>query len=302
MYKYIFAFIFIPMLCVSLAVPAQADHGNGNGNHNNNGKAHFNQLNRYNQSNLVYQYNTSSVELARLYALIAQLQAQLAILQANNPVVYPPYNGGNQSSSEITRVVTGSVNGDGDDSVEFDGSVTFRRDSEARVWFEYGTNTKLAYSTESIEINGDAGDTEDFEIIASDLDDNDTYYFRAVAEDDNGRYVEGVVKSFRFDGRNNDDDDDNDNDGDWSLEVEDDYYETGDTVRVDYEVEDEDSQNWIGLYEVGDDDNDYITYKYVKDEEGYVTFRINTEGEYEFRLFDEDDDDQATSDEFEVED
>ena len=296
MYKYIFSFIFVPLLCLALAMPAQASHGNGNGNHNNNGKAHFNQLNPYHQSNLVYQYNTSSVELTRLYALIAQLQAQLAALQGYNPI-YPPYNGGNQSSNEISRVVTGSVSGDGDDSVEFDGSVTFRRDSEARVWFEYGTTNKLSYSTESIEIDGDAGDTEDFEISATDLDDNKVYYYRAVAEDDDGRYIEGVVKSFRFDGRNDDDDDDDDNDNDWSLDVDDDSYETGE-----YEVGDEDNDNYIALFEAGDDDDDYISRIFVDDEDGYVTFRIYNEGEYEFRLFDEDEDVQAESDEIEVED
>lgn len=310
MYKYIFSFIFVPILCLAIAMPAQANHGNGNGNgnHNNNGKAHFNQLNPYYQSNLVYQYNTSSLELSRLYALIAQLQVQLAALQANNPVIYPPFNnGGVSNSSEISKVVTGGVDSDGDDAVSMQGEITFKRDTEARVWFEYGTTNKLSYSTESIEIDGDSGDTEDFEITATDLDDNKVYYYRAVAEDDNGRYVEGVVRSFRFDGRNDDDDndyndDDDDNDGDWSLEVEDDYYETGDSVRVDYEVEDEDDNNWIGLYETGDDDDDYISFKYVKDEEGYVTFRINDEGEYEFRLFDEDDDQVAESGEFEVED
>ena len=187
-----------------------------------------------------------------------------------------------------------------------EGEVTFKRDTDVSAWFEYGTNTNLSYSTESIKITGDDGDTEDFEITVPDLDDNKTYYYRAVVEDSNGRFAEGVIKTFRFDGRNSDDDNDDDNnddyDEDWSLEVEDDNYETGDSVRVDYEVENEDDNNWIGLYEVGDRDSDYIAFKYVRDDEGYVTFRINREGEYEFRLFDEDDDKVAESDEFEVED
>ncbi|MBY0538061.1 hypothetical protein K2P47_01530 [Patescibacteria group bacterium] len=291
MNKYIVSLMVVPALFLALATPALA-----------------NSQVKYYQTN--YQTNSSSQQqqIAQLYALIAQLQAQLAALQIYNPG-YPTYNNGSyQNSNEITRVTTGTVEGDGDDAVRMEGSVTFRRDSEARVWFEYGTSNKLSYSTQSIEIDGDSGDTEDFEITATDLDDNDVYYYRAVAEDDDGRYVEGVVRSFRFDGRNDDDDDDDDyydddsDDGDWSLEVEDDYYETGDTIRVDYEVEDEDDNNWIGLYEVGDSDSNYVSFKYVRDEEGYVTFRINREGEYEFRLFDEDNDEQATSDEFEVED
>lgn len=284
MYKYIFSFIFIPILFVALATPAMAS---------SNTRYYANNANQQQQ-------------IANLYALIAQLQAQLAALQSYNPVINPPYQSGvTQSSSEITRVVTGSVDGDGDDAATMEGEVTFRRDGEARVWFEYGTNTNLSYSTESLELDGDAGDTEDFEITALDLGGNKTYYYRAVAQDDNGRYVEGSIKSFRFDGRNNDDDDDdddNDSDNDWSLEVDDDYYESGDTVRVDYEVEDKDSDNWIGLYKVGARDANYLAYKYISKSEGYVTFRIYDEGEYEFRMFDQDDDQVAESDEFEVED
>ncbi len=308
MYKYIFSFIFVPVLCLTLALPVSADNnGNGKGHgYGNTEKSYYSNAQNYYWPNTNYQYQSQSDQLAKLYALIAQLQAQLAALQANSPVYYPPYNNGNsQSSNEIAKVVTGSVDGDGNDSVNMEGEITFRRDTDARVWFEYGTNTKLSYSTESISISGDSGDTEDFDITVSDLDDNQTYYYRAVAKDDNGRYVEGVVKSFRFDGSNNnddDDDDDNDNNGDWSLDVDDDIYETGDLVRVDYEVGDEDDKNWIGLFETGDDDDEYITYKYVTDEDGYVTFRINNDGEYEFRLFDEDSDLQAESDEFEVED
>ncbi len=303
MYKNIFKLACIPLILGMFVLPTQAMANNSYGN----GKAHQNQMNSYHQSNLVKQYKDKKnknnyyyvpqdQQVAQLYALLAQLQIQLAALQSRSGS-YPYTNGSYSSTRDISRVVTGGVESDDDDSVEMDGSVAFVRDTEARVWFEYGLTTNLPYSTESVEIDGEAGDTENFEIEATDLDDNKIYYYRAVAEDDNGNYAEGVIKSFRFDNRDNDDDD-----NDWSLDVDDDNYETGDNVRVDYEVEDEDNDNWIGLYEVGDNNNSYITRAYVDDEEGYVTFRINTEGEYEFRLFDEDGDKQATSDEFEVED
>jgi hypothetical protein len=285
MYKYLFSFIFIPVLFVAFATPASAKS-----------QVYY------------YQSNNQEQQISYLYSVIAQLQAQLVALQSYKPVSNPYYNAGNTSTNEISRVTTGSVDSDGNDAVSMEGEVTFRRDSEARVWFEYGVNSNLSYSTESIEISGDAGDTEDFKLSATDLDDNRTYYYRAVAEDDNGRYAEGAVRSFRFEGRNNydnddDDDDDNNNNDDWSLEVDDDNYETGDTVRVDYTVEDEDDKNWIGLYEVGDSNKNYVAFKYVRNEEGYVTFRINNEGDYEFRLFSDDSFDlEAESDEFEVED
>jgi hypothetical protein len=233
MYKIIFSFIFVPVFMLALAVPAQAA-----------------------TTVQYYQTNSQQQQIAYLSNLIAQLQAQLAALQINNNVNHQPYTSysnyssyqsGNSSSNEISRVVTGGVDSDGRNDVSMDGEVTFRRDSQVRVWFEYGTNSNLSYSTESIEINGDDGDTEDFEITATDLDDNRVYYYRAVAEDDNGRYVEGAVKSFRFESRNNyynNDRNDNYRNNDWSLEIDDDYYETGDTVRVDYEVEDEDDKTY----------------------------------------------------------
>ena len=303
MYKNIFKLACIPLVVSMFVLPASASAES---------KAHQNQMNPNHQSNLVHQYKVKKnnnyyyapqdQQVAYLYAIIAQLQVQLAVLQANRPGSYPYTNAGYASTRDISRVLTGGVEVRDNDSAWFDGEVIFARSAEARVWFEYGTNTNLSYSTASITVDGDARETQEFELEATNLDDNNLYYYRLVVEDEDGKYVEGVIKSFRFDGRNNDDNDnDNDNDNDWSLEVDDDTYETGDNVRVKYEVEDEDNNNWIGLYEVGDNDNSYITRTYVDDEEGTITFRINTEGEYEFRLFDEDGDEQATSDEFEVE-
>lgn len=291
MFKYIFSFILLPVMFVTLAMPAQAKAATS-----------------------YYQYQSTSEQLNYLYAVIAQLQAELNALQAYRPVTYTNYTTGiytnTYNSNEISSVKTGGVEANNYDGVVFDGEINFsRNNTDAKVWFEYGTNTNLSYSTRSIEIDGDSGDREDFEINATDLDNNRVYYYRAVAEDSNGRYVEGQVKSFRFDRTNynnnyyydyNYNNNRYDND-DWSLEVDDDYYETGDTVRVDYEVGDKDSKNWLGLYRVGSSDKNYITSKYVRDDEGYVTFRITQRGDYEFRLFSDDSFDlEAVSDEFEV--
>ncbi len=301
MYKNIFKLASVPLVLSMFVLPGIVSAVTDSSQDQMNTYYQTSQTQSYQITNTNYGNTSASVDqqIAYLYTLVAQLQAQLAVLLGN---AYP--NSGNNSSRDISQVVTGGVESDNNDAVVMDGNVTFKQDTKARVWFEYGVNTNLSYSTESIEINGDDGDTEDFEIEVSDFDDNKLYYYRAVAEDDNGNYIEGVIKSFYYDVQNNDDDDEDtdDTNNDWSLEVDDDVYETGDSVRVDYEVGDEDNDNWIGLYEVGDTDNDYISRTYVDDEEGYVTFRISNDGEYEFRLFDEDEDEQATSDEFEVED
>ncbi len=296
MYKNIFKLACIPLVLSMFVLPTSTMAY---------GEAQQSKYNVNNSNN--YYYASQNQQIDYLYSLIAQLQSQLSALQFNSNPSYQYNNNGNSSTRDISRVITGGVDSSDGDAVEMDGEVTFARDTEARVWFEYGFNTNLSYSTESMKINGDSGDTENFKIEATDLDDNKIYYYRAVAEDNNGNYAEGVIKSFRFDGRNNSDDDNeddnynDDNDNDWSLEIEDDSYEKGDAVQVEYEVDDEDNNNWIGLYEVGDSDASYVTRIYVDDEEGSVTFRINNEGEYEFRLFDEDGDEQAISDEFEIE-
>jgi hypothetical protein len=250
---------------------------------------------------------TEQERVAYLYGIIAQLQMQLNAIQSNRPAVVNPVNYPNNGVS-ISGLYTDSVSVEDRDSAELSARVSFKKDATVKVWFEYGTNYSLSYSTQADEIKGDSGDTENISLIASDLDNNTVYYYRPVVEDKNGSYIEGTIKSFKFVSSNstNNDNNNNSNDNDeWSLEINDDEYETGESIRVEYTIpeDDEDDKNWIGLFEIGSSDKNYIAYKYIDDTEGYVTFRVNDEDEYEFRMFSNDTFNQeAESDEFEVTD
>lgn len=286
MFKYLYSFILVPVMFVALTSSALAA-----------------------TPITYYNLNSESERVAYLYGIIAQLQAQLAALQNVRPLVnYTTYTS-TQSSSYLDRVTTDEVTVEDYDEVEMSGRVYFDRSSDARAWFEYGTDMLLTYSTRSVELKGGSNDNEKFSAIAPDLNNNQVYYFRAVAEDRNGNYVEGPIKSFRFESsyRNNHSnsyyDRNNRYDYDWSLEIDDDRYDAGESIRVDYSLpnRDQDDKNWIGLFRVGASDKNYLDYRYIDDTEGYVTFRIHDEDDYEFRMFSNDSFNQeAETDTFEV--
>ncbi len=135
---------------------------------------------------------TNQQQIAYLYAMVAQLQAQLNALLALN---------GGASATNNVSVQTDGVSVVDSDYIEMNGRVTFKQDGDARVWFEYGLTNALSYSTESENIsNKDRNDSVSFSLIAPDLSRNTMYYYRAVAEGVDGRFAEGVIKSFKFEG------------------------------------------------------------------------------------------------------
>lgn len=86
------------------------------------------------------------------------------------------------------------------------------------------------------------------------------------------------------------------------LDVNDRYYEVGDTVRLEYRIPDEESNDWIGLYETGDSDRNYVWYTWVNNDSGTIRVEIKETGTYEFRYFSDGgyDNQEAESDSFRV--
>lgn len=220
-------------------------------------------------------YSSNDAYIQYLMSQVAYLQAQLNALIA----AQGGSTGGSQNAD--VRVSTGGVDQIESDAVEFGGTVEFTDDDEARVWFEYGTSmSSLPYSTISKTIKEGSKSSYNFYLIADDIDDNKTYYFRAVAEDEGGDYAEGAIKSFRLSGSWDDDDDDDrddDNDDEDRPEV---TTDEADDV-------DETSAELTGEVEMNDFEDGYVFFVYGEDED-MVEDATN---EDEFDDIDEDGDD-----------
>lgn len=267
-----------------------------------------------------YQYLSTQEQLNYLYQQVAQLQYLLNSLKANSNIYYtsnPYHNYNNNSyqnysydnydyvvvrpgntSSDIEVDTLSATNIDYDEA-DLRGEVDLNNESEAEVWIEYGrSSNNLDDTTSKKTIYDSNGDTETFTFNVDDLDNERKYYFRAVAEDEDGDETYGQVRSFTTDddGCSNCS---NDDDDDYSLSVSDTSIDRRDEVEVDWEIPrgDEAPRNWIGLFERGDSNKDYIEWRYIEnDNYGTEEFTINDTGEFEFRLFlDDSYDDEVTS-------
>ncbi len=189
-------------------------------------------------------------QIAYLYTLVAQLQAQLNALLAQT---------GGATATNNVSVQTDGVSVVDNDYIEMNGRVTFKQDGDARVWFEYGLTNALSYSTESEDIsNKDRNDSVSFSLIAPDLNNNAVYYYRAVAEGDDGRFAEGLIRSFKFDGTGRSgsgDSDDDDTDDDTPSVTTD----NADDVQNDSAV-------LTGDIDMNDFENGYVFFVYGEDE------------------------------------
>lgn len=301
MKKLILIIFLIPTLLLTLAQPANAASVN------------------------YYPSTNDQTQIAYLYSVVAQLQVQLnALLRQQTPVYYPvattypntSYNYNYNYSNGISAVTTEGVSLQNNSAVELQGTVTFADSRSGRVWFEYGNSTFLNYSSQSVTVNGYNNNSKSFTAVIPDLQNGSTYYYKAVGEDGNGRIVEGATKSFVYNGNNyyNNSNYYNNNynytnnsnrSRNWTLDITRSRYYTGDSIRVEYSIPngEEDSNNWVGLYRVGDSDNNYVSRQYLgsNNTNGYLTFRTYNDDQYEFRLFSNNNNNrEARSDSFDV--
>lgn len=231
------------------ATPTAQAASNANSYYHSNGKSGSSWMN----GNYNYSY-TSTSQQATIQAYIRQIEALLVQLRALQDRNY--YDQGNYGTSEVS-VTTRSADSIEDDAATLRGVVDFNDSDEATVYFRWGVSAGNL-NEETAQIVLDDSDDEDFEARIDDLDEDRTYYFRAIAEDEDGRRVQGAVLSFRSDddGGNNDDDNDDDKDDDWP-EVE-----TGDANDI------EDNYAALeGEVDMNDSENGYVFLVYGEDED-----------------------------------
>ena len=122
---------------------------------------------------------------------------------------YIPTNNDNTGGS--INVTTDNEDNVDTDSAQLNGQVEAGDHDVDTCWFEWGTDDNDLNETEDVDcfINND--DTENFSRTITGLNDDETYYFRACAEDTSGDDDCGSIESFTTD-NNGSDDSDNNND------------------------------------------------------------------------------------------
>lgn len=226
-----------------------------------------------------YQPQTESQQIAYLYGVIAQLQAQLAALQAAQPHPTTPtyyYTPSSQSSSNEVTAITGSVHTSSGE-VMLEGQIDFDASDRVRAWFEYGTNQSVTQSTQSVDITGSSNTIKSIAISASVISSYSTYQYRLVVEDGDGDFSEGILKSFTVSNYTNDIDD-NDNDSDSNDEDTPDVT-TDNADNIDYDraelqgdVDMNDFEDGLVFFVYGEDEDDVND---VEDENEYSDIDTN---------------------------
>lgn len=231
-------------------------------------------------STQTYQPRTQLEYIAYLQGVVAALEAQIRAQQSVG------------SGSYSTRAHT--LDADVEVRAEAVLSSRFEMGNYAYVnaWFEYGEDDDLDKTTAKVKINRSQSTVEHKRRL-TDLDFNSDYSYRAVFETPSGERFHGKVKTFDTDNLSRsyryDDDDDDYFDYDVNLSVDDDYYRIYDTIEVSWDGLEFSNRNsnyyWIGMYRVGADDDDYISWQSVYNEDGEVQFYSYYSGRYEFRMF-----------------
>ncbi len=221
--------------------------------------------------------STSYDNRAALSAYLQQLQTHLAELLKNYQNKYGHnYNYGYGLGSRVSYreswndydidVDTEKASSIGDDRATLYGEVDLEDASYAKVWFEYGQNGRLNDESDSRKVKDSGSDR--FSIKIDDLDEDEKYYYRAIAEDPEGVRAYGMIKSFETDGSSSSNDDEPEAETDEVDDVDD------DSAELTGEVDMNDFNNGRVFFVYGEDEDqiddvasDYDTYSDV-DEDG----------------------------------
>ena len=142
------------------------------------------------------------------------------------------------------------------DDVE-DDEATLRGEVEegdnVEVWFVIDDDDRTPSCSSNRlreDVSGRHDEGDDFSEEVDDLDEDERYYFRACAEDEDGDIVSGSVRSFTAD------DDDNNNDDIAEVEIDRISSIDDDSARINIELDMNDSDEVFVTVEFGEDEDD----------------------------------------------
>lgn len=154
----------------------------------------------------VYQPQTVEQQIAYLYGLIAQLQAQLQTMrtyQYSGTNSYyqtvSPYGYTGSWGSYRIELDTLSATDVEEEEAKLRANIDLDGASYANGWFEYGEFGDMDERTTAVQITNRGDDTRSYTRVVDDLDDDTRYWYRAVAEGPDGRRVYGDIRSFTTD-------------------------------------------------------------------------------------------------------
>lgn len=205
-----------------------------------------------------YPYTTGLHQQQMLQSYLRQLEQILAQLRALSWQYDEAADDDWYAGRSEVQVSTRSADDVEEDEATLRGQVDFGNSDEAVVYFQWGTaRNRLNQETPNIVL--DDSDDEDFRARIDDLDEDRTYYFRAVSEDEDGRRDYGSTLSLRSDDDydNDDDDWDDDNDNDEEPDVE-----TGGASSIRTS-----SAELRGEVDMNDYENGYVFLVYGEDED-----------------------------------
>jgi hypothetical protein len=234
----------------------------------------------YYQTQYYYPYATATYSSADIQRLMMQVQVLMAQLQALQAQSGYKYHGGKtythtyqQSGykSYDVEVETADVDSDDDESATFIGEIELDDAPYADVWFEYGQDGDLDESTADERMDDDG----EFEMEVDDLDEDERYYVRAVAEDPSGSLSYGNILAFTSGHDDDDDDDDDDNDDDIpEVDTQDAENVDENSAELHGEVDMNDFEDGLAFFVYGQDED---AVEEVEDESEYDD--IDEEGE-----------------------
>jgi hypothetical protein len=181
--------VFTLVLTAFVAVPsAEAKQdGKGHGNSNFPGNSLYGRLH-----NPHFAYKWGNQSFSEFEDYIAYMQQWINAWRSQNK--HRNCDCDNTSNTDI-QVVTRSATSIDTDDATLRGKVHLDEDETATVWFEYGTSaTNLNSDTNELTIEHE--DDPNFSIEVDDLSADTRYYFRAVAEDEDGEKEYGYVLYF----------------------------------------------------------------------------------------------------------
>lgn len=211
-------------------------------------------------------------QLQQLTALRAVLEQALAVQRSGGVPSLGPVR------SSLLSIDTKYAYGVTDQIARLTGEAILLGNEPASVWFEYGeVKNFLDLKTSRISVRSALDRAVSANI--KNLEEDQLYYFRMVAIDDNDEVLYGPIRSFTTKEEGFDE---------FTLLVDDTSVTEGDEVKVSWRIPDSErnSRNWIGLFQVGAADNDYEEREFIgSGSSGSERFDLDRDGSYEFRLF-----------------